>query len=263
MTAKPKLSLTNFLPNHINLFDNKEKNWPLALGLSFIIHLMIIVPSSTLRNRPIIDPGNLMEVKLVAPQKTLTKPSKSSQPPTKPVFKRRVKTKIKKKPATLKKKTVITKESTLAKRKSIPRKKPIQASNKLDEIKKRLARQQDEQKLNNIRERLRRESSPAAQARQASLTQTYQMQLKAWLMRNWHLPEHLLNSGLEATISLTIAANGRLLAQTEEKLSDNLIFNHAMHQAVINATPFPSFPEELNIHQEEFVITFNPNNLKH
>ena len=82
-------------------------------------------------------------------------------------------------------------------------------------------------------------------------------------MRNWHLPEHLLNSGLEATISLTIDASGKLLKQSEEQLSDSPIFNHAMRQAVVNASPFPPFPAGLNIPQEEFVVTFNPNNLKH
>jgi TonB family protein len=80
-------------------------------------------------------------------------------------------------------------------------------------------------------------------------------------MRNWHLPEHLLNSGLEATICLTIAASGTLLSQTEEQLSGNTIFDHAMRQAINNANPFPPFPAELTIPQEEFVITFNPNNI--
>jgi outer membrane biosynthesis protein TonB len=203
-----------------------------------------------------------MEVKLVTPQKSLPKPAKTSQPPSKPVIKRKIKTKINKKPATLKKEKITTKESPLARRKSVPKKKPAPTSSKLTEIKERLARQKDDEKLHDIRQRLRQEASPEAKALQASLTQTYQMQLKAWLMRNWHLPEHLINSGLEATINLTIDAQGKLLAQTEEELSDNPIFNHAMHQAIINATPFPAFPKELNIPQEEFVITFSPNNLK-
>ena len=263
MTAKLRFSLPDFSPTHINhLFDSKERGWPLALCLSLALHIFILLPSSTLKTRPLLDSSNLMEIKLVTPQKMLPKPAKTSQAPSKPEFKRKTKTKLQKKPATLKKQKIIAKESPLARRKSIPKKKPAPTNSKLNKIKERLARQQDAEKLNNIRQRLRQEASPAAKALQASLTQTYQMQLKVWLMRNWHLPEHLLNSGLEATISLTIAANGSLLTQKEEELSDNLIFNHAMHQAIINASPFPAFPEELNISQEEFVITFNPNNLK-
>ena len=203
-----------------------------------------------------------MEVKLVAPEAIPRHQPKPSPPPAKPSFKRKIKTKIKKKPAALKKQKTVVKESPLAKRRSVPKKKPTPTSNKLTEIKERLARQREEQTLNDIRQRLRQESSPAARARQASLTQVYNNQLKAWLMRNWHLPEHLLNSGLETTISLTIDASGQLLAQSEEKLSGNPIFDHAMRQAIINATPFPPFPAKLKIPQEEFVITFDPNNLK-
>ena len=203
-----------------------------------------------------------MEVKLVAPESIPHHQPKPSPPPAKPSFKRKIKTKINKKPATLKKQKTVVKESPLARRRSVPKKKPAPTSDKLTEIKKRLARQREEQKLNDIRQRLRQESSPAARARQASLTQVYNNQLKAWLMRNWHLPEHLLNSGLKATISLTIDTSGQLLEQSEEKLSGNQIFDNAMRQAVINATPFPPFPAELNIPQEEFVITFDPNNLK-
>ncbi len=203
-----------------------------------------------------------MEVKLVTPEPRPRHQPKPSPPPAKPSFKRKVKTKINKKPATLKKPKTIAKESPLARHRSVPKKKPAPTSDKLTEIKNRLARQREEQKLNDIRQRLRQAASPAARAQQASLTNTYNNQLSAWLMRNWHLPEHLLNSGLEATISLTIDASGKLLKQSEEKLSGNPIFDHAMRQAVTNATPFPPFPAELNIPQEEFVVTFNPNNLK-
>ncbi|MEA1922358.1 MAG: energy transducer TonB [Pseudomonadota bacterium] len=198
----------------------------------------------------------------MAPESIPRHQPKPSPPPAKPSFKRKIKTKINKKPATLKKQKTVVKESPLARRRSVPKKKPAPTSDKLTEIKKRLARQREEQKLNDIRQRLRQESSPAARARQASLTQVYNNQLKAWLMRNWHLPEHLLNSGLKATISLTIDTSGQLLEQSEEKLSGNPIFDNAMRQAVTNATPFPPFPAELNIPQEEFVITFDPNNLK-
>lgn len=263
MTAKAKTSSPDLLSDHIFLhFDNHDKGWWLALSLSFILHIVILLPASLPRTRPAFDSADLMKIKLVAPQESPKKTAKPVKKVSPPGFKRKIKTKINKKPKSLKKRKVTAKDSPLARRKSIPKKKPAPANNKLDSIKKRLARQEEEKKLDAIRQRLRQESSPAARARQLSLTQEYQNQLAAWLMRNWHLPEHLLNSGLEATICLTIDASGKLLLQNEEKLSSNPLFNHAMRQAVINASPFPPFPETLNIPQEEFVITFNPNNLK-
>ena len=263
MTAKAKHQLPNLFPVHIiSHFYHHDRGWTLALCISFALHIILLLPSSIPRPRPSLDIGNPIEIKLVTPHNSPHKTVKPVQPATTPKFKRKIKTKINKKPTTLKKTTIPAKKSPLARRKSIPKKKTTPTSDKLNEIKKRLARQKEEEKLNNIRQRLRQESSPAARAQQANLTKNYQNQLAAWLMRNWHLPEHLLNSGLEATISLTIDASGKLLIQTEEKLSDNPIFNHAMRQAVINASPFPPFPKELNIPQEEFVITFNPNNLK-
>ncbi|MCD6534050.1 MAG: TonB C-terminal domain-containing protein [Deltaproteobacteria bacterium] len=244
------------------LFAGKERSFKLALCLSFILHILILIPYPQFKSRPFLNPDNLMEVKLEALKPMPRRQPKPSPPPAKPSFKRKIKTKIKKKPAILKKQKIVAKESPLAKRRSVPKKKSAPANDKLAEIKKRLSQQREAQKLNDIRQRLRQESSPAVRAKQASLTQVYNNQLKAWLMRNWHLPEHLLNSGLEATISLTIDASGQLLEQSEEKLSSNSTFNHAMRQAIVNATPFPPFPAELNIPQEEFVITFDPNNLK-
>lgn len=264
MTAKQRLSLPHLFPDHIlQLLESKERALKLALCLSLTLHILMLLPSPIFKPRPALETGNLMEVKLIAPEPLpRSNQPKLPLPTAKPDFKRKVKTKISKKPAALKKQKTVIKESPLARRRSVPKKKPTPTSDKISEIKKRLAREQEEQKLNDIRQRLRQESSPAARARQASLTQAYQNQLKAWLMRSWHLPEHLLNSGLVSTISLTIDASGKLLIQSEEKLSGNPIFDHAMRQAVINASPFPPFPTELNIPQEEFVITFDPNNLK-
>ena len=273
MTAKSRLSLPHFIPDRLihllglfPLLDSKERALKLALCLSLTIHIIALIPIP--RFKPSPDFANLMEVSLVAP-KTLKQHQSKPPPPVKPSFKAKIKTKIKKKPAALKKQKTVVKKSPLAEHRSIPKKNQTRASDKLAEIKKKLALEREEQKLldekrklDDIRQRHQRELSSTAMIRQAHLTQAYQTQLKAWLMRNWHLPEHLLNSGLEATISLTIDASGKLLEQNEEKLSNNRIFDHAMRQAVINANPFPPFPSELNIPREEFVITFNPNNLK-
>jgi len=253
-------NVSQYIARRIN---GPNRTFKIALGLSLILHALLFMPTLLSKPRKKALPSeNLVEVKL-ATNKPIPKtaPKKEPRKTNKPILKQKRRLKTKKKTAPKKKSRDIAKESTLARRRSKPKKKAPTASNKLDEIKKRLARQQEEEKLNQIRQRHRSNASPAAQARQNSLTQTYNRTLTAWIMRNWHLPEHLLNSGLEATISLTIAASGALLSQTEEELSGNTIFDHAMRQAISNANPFPPFPTELTIPQEEFVITFNPNNI--
>lgn len=261
MTAKLQPQLPHIIPNRfVQLLDSKERALKLALCFSFILHMVMLLPTPRFKS-PWKDSGNLMEVSLVTPKSQPHHQAKSS-PPIKRNLKQKLKAKTKKQPAILKKRPTIAKKSPLAKQRSIPKKNTVQTNEKFEEIKKKLAHEREKQKLDDIRQRLKKETSSAFQVRQAHLTQAYQMQLKTWLMRNWHLPEHLLNSGLEATISLTIDASGKLLEQNEEKLSNNQIFDNAMHQAVINADPYPAFPSELNIPQEEFVITFNPNNLK-
>ena len=262
MLPSPTSKTKNFSRHIVRRINGSNRAFKIALVLSFTLHVLLLLPSllSKSPRRPLPN-ENLVEVKLIAktqkPKATLRKPAQR----IKPTLKRKRKLKRKKKSVPKKKSRKVTKESTLARRRSVPRKKKPETDNKLDEIKKRLAQQQEEKKLDQIRQRLRSSTSPEAKARQSSLTQAYNRTLTAWIMRNWHLPEYLLNSGLEATISLTIAASGALLSQTEEQLSGNAIFDHAMRQAVNNANPFPPFPAELTLPQEEFVITFNPNNI--
>lgn len=263
MSPSARSKAQNISQHIARRINGTNRTFKIALALSFILHALLLMPSllSKPSKRP-LPSENLVEVKFVTNKQTpKTSPKKKIKKTSKPILKHKRKLKTKKKPAPQKKPRDTVKESTLARRRSKPKKKTPAASNKLDEIKKRLARQQEEEKLNEIRQRLRSNASPAAKARQNSLTQTYNRTLTAWIMRNWHLPEHLLNSGLEATISLTITASGTLLNQTEEQLSGNTIFDHAMRQAISNANPFPPFPAELTIPQEEFVITFNPNNI--
>jgi len=263
MTPSAGSKAQNASHHIVRRLNGPNRTFKIALGLSFILHVLLFMPSllSKPRNRA-LPSENLVEIKLVTNKPIpKTAPKKKLQKTDKPILKHKKKLKTKKKKAPKKKSPDVAKESTLARRPSKPKKKTPAAGNKLDKIKKRLARQQEEEKLNEIRQRLRSNTSPEAKARQNSLTQAYNHILTAWIMRNWHLPEHLLNSGLEATISLTISASGALLDQTEERLSGNTIFDHAMRQAISNANPFPPFPAELTIPQEEFVITFNPNNI--
>ncbi len=263
MTSRSKIPFPQTLFNYIDsLFSGPNRVFKITLTISLMLHATIFLPPHLFkpRKRPMLN-ENLLEINLntssLKPKNGASKPEKAT---AKPKLKRKRKLKIKQKPP-LKKSKNVAKESSLARRKTIPKKKNPATSNKLDEIKNRLARQREEDKLNAIRQRIRNSTSPATRAQQASLTQAYNQILTVWIMHNWHLPEHLLNSGLEATISLTIAASGRLLNQNEEQLSGNTIFDHAMRQAIVNANPFPPFPTELTITQEEFVITFNPNNI--
>ncbi len=263
MTPHAKSRAQNVSQYIARRINGPNRTFKIALGLSLILHALLFMPDLLSKPRKSALPDeNLVEVKLVTNKPTpKTVPKKKVRKISKPVLKHKRKLKTKQKTTLKKKSRDIAKESTLARRRSKPKKKTPAVSNKLDEIKKRLARQQEEEKLDQIRQRLQSSASPAAQARQNSLTQIYNRTLTAWIMRNWHLPEYLLNSGLEATISLKIAASGALLSQTEEQLSGNTIFDHAMRQAISNANPFPPFPAELTIPQEEFVITFNPNNI--
>lgn len=263
MTPSPRCKTQNISQYIARRLNGPNRAFKIALGLSLILHALLFMPSLLSKPRKRALPSeNLVEVKLVS-NKPIAKsaPKKKLQKTRKPILKQKRKLKSKKKRVPKKKSRDIAKKSTLARRPSKPKKKTPATDNKLDKIKKRLARQQEEEKLNQIRQRLRSSASPADKARQNSLTQSYNRTLTAWIMRNWHLPEYLLNSGLEATISLKIDASGALLSETEEQLSGNTIFDHAMRQAIKNANPFPPFPAELTIPQEEFVITFNPNNI--
>ena len=120
------------------LFAGKERSLKLALCLSFILHILILIPYPQFKSRPFLNPDNLMEVKLEALKPMPRRQPKPSPPPAKPSFKRKIKTKIKKKPAILKKQKIVAKESPLAKHRSVPKKKPAPANDKLAEIKKRL-----------------------------------------------------------------------------------------------------------------------------
>ncbi len=246
------------------LLNHRDRAFRIALALSVGVHVILFLPANLFKThrRPTLN-ENLVEIKLIPNQKkSPAKKEKPARTTSKPVLKPKRKLKTKKKHIPKKKPREVVKKSSLARRRTLVKKKKPSSSEKLDEIKKRLARQHEEKQLDSIRRRLRESSSPAARTQQAGLTQVYNQTLTTWIMRNWNLPEHLLNSGLEATISLTIAASGKLLAQNEESLSGNPIFDRAMRQAIAHANPFPPFPAELTIPQEEFVITFNPNNIR-
>jgi protein TonB len=249
-------------PNQLS----EKTNWPLALAISLLLHFLLFFPLNHLcRQLQPIESG-LVEVSLIKPAGKPKKPAKSKPQPVKPTKKHKtkphLKAKTKKKPLK-KRRPKVVKKAPLARKKRPPRKHSPATNSQLNKIKKKLARQQEEERLAAIRKRLRNEPSvPISGAQRQNLLATYQQLLKAQLMRHWHLPEPLLKSGLEATVSLTITASGRLVSQQEEKLSGNLIFDNAMRQAIINATPFPPFPAELKLPEEEFVITFNPRELQ-
>ncbi|HDS15687.1 MAG TPA: hypothetical protein ENN66_03580 [Proteobacteria bacterium] len=256
--------ITRFPELYSRLATNSgNRLWYPALGLSLVLHLILMLPLPGFKSRVFLEPDNLFEISLIDPKpkaKPETKPK--TQPAPEPDFKRKTKVNIDKSKTPPKKETKPDKESALAKKPSLPHKKTPPEADQLAPIKERLAQQREEQQLQQIRERLRREADPRNQARQMTLLNDYSAYLTAWLMRNWHLPEHLLNSGLEATISLTLDASGNLLRQKEEKLSGNPLFDSAMRQAVTRSSPFPPFPKELQLLQEEFSVNFNPKNLR-
>jgi len=70
-----------------------------------------------------------------------------------------------------------------------------------------------------------------------------------------------LKEKLTATISLTIDSTGKLLRQNPEKMSGNRLFDDSILKAIKRAAPFPPFPPAMDKAQEEFVITFDPNDI--
>ncbi len=166
-----------------------------------------------------------------------------------------------------KKKRIITANKPTVKKSHIKKIKPAARNKKpdLSNIRRKLAKEEEEKAVNRIKTRLARNKTanpPAA----TSAVGNYQLnryaeQLKAWITDHWQLPELLLKEKLTATVSLTIDSTGRLVRQNLEKMSGNRLFDDSIIKAIKRAAPFPPFPPAMDKAQEEFVITFDPNDV--
>lgn len=167
-----------------------------------------------------------------------------------------------------KKKQIIVAKKPAVKKSSIKKTKPAARSKKpdLSKIRRKLAKEEQEKTVEQIKARLAQNKTanpPAA----ISAVGNYQLnryaeQLKAWITDHWQLPELLLKEKLSATVSLTINAAGNLVKQHPEKMSGNQLFDDSILKAIARAAPFPSFPPAMDKPQEEFVITFDPNDIQ-
>lgn len=173
----------------------------------------------------------------------------------------RKKTTVSKKKHILIAKKPALKKSAIKKRPAARNKKPD-----LTKIRRKLAEEEHKKMIDQIKARLARNKTanpPAA----TSAVGKYQLnryaeQLKSWITDHWQLPELLLKEKLSATVSLTINAAGNLVKQHSEKMSGNQLFDDSILKAIARAAPFPPFPPTMDKTQEEFIITFNPNDIQ-
>ncbi len=227
------------------------------LLLSLVVHLLFLISWPRPRNYGLRDMDRIAVLLMNQPKQ----PSTRKAAPAKKVIPR-------KKSAISKKKRIMVAKKPALKRSSIKKTKPAARSKKpdLSKIRQKLAKEEKKKAVSRIKTRLAQNKTanpPAA----ISAVDNYQLnhyaeQLKAWITDHWQLPELLLKEKLSATVSLTINAAGNLVKQNSEKMSGNRLFDDSILRAIARAAPFPSFPPAMDKTQEEFVITFDPNDIQ-
>jgi len=227
------------------------------LLLSLIVHLFFLISWPRPKNYGHREMDRIAVLLMKQPKQPPTRrtaPAKKVIPRKKSTISKKKRILIAKKPAL--EKSVIKKTKPAARSK-----KPD-----LSKIRRKLAKEEQEKTVEQIKARLAQNKTanpPAA----ISAVGNYQLnryaeQLKAWITDHWQLPELLLKEKLSATVSLTINAAGNLVKQHPEKMSGNQLFDDSILKAIARAAPFPSFPPAMDKPQEEFVITFDPNDIQ-
>ncbi len=224
------------------------------LILSLVIHLLFLISWPRPRSGRFQDISSIT-VELVRQKKPSPArrkvPEKHSIPRKKTTVSKTKRILVAKKPAI--KKTAIRKKRPAA-RKNEP---------DLSQIRRKLAKEKREKAVSQIKNRLAKEK-PVRPTAALSVAGSYQLNryaelLKAKITDNWKLPELLLKEKLTATIAITIDASGRLVSQQPEKMSGNQLFDDSIIKAIARSAPFPRFPPAMSKDQEEFVLTFDPN----
>jgi TonB family protein len=130
-------------------------------------------------------------------------------------------------------------------------------------IRTRLNQEQRQQRLAEIRRDLQpHPQQPAATAASSAAARVflhrYAAQVKRRITDHWHLPEHLSNDTLQATVIMVIDAAGNLESVKLSVSSGNRLFDASVLRAIEASAPFPPLPAHLEIPREEFVIDFDP-----
>jgi len=226
------------------------------LILSLVIHLLFLI------SWPRPKSGRFQNINSIAVQ--LVRQSKPS-----PVHKKAPakKTIPRKKTTISKKKRIIVAKKPTVKKSTIKKPRPAAREKKpdLSKIRQKLAKEKQQKAVSRIKNRLANERPvrPAALSAAGSYQlNRYAEQLKAWITDHWQLPELLVKEKLTATIAITIDASGKLVRQQPEKMSGNQLFDDSIFKAITRSAPFPPFPPAMNKDQEEFVITFDPNDIQ-
>jgi len=226
------------------------------LILSLVIHLLFLISWPRPKSGRFQDISSIT-VELVQQKKPSPAHKKAPAKKTIP----------RKKTTISKKKRIIVAKKPTVKKSTIKKPRPAAREKKpdLSKIRQKLAKEKQQKAVSRIKNRLANERPvrPAALSAAGSYQlNRYAEQLKAWITDHWQLPELLVKEKLTATIAITIDASGKLVRQQPEKMSGNQLFDDSIFKAITRSAPFPPFPPAMNKDQEEFVITFDPNDIQ-
>jgi colicin import membrane protein len=90
----------------------------------------------------------------------------------------------------------------------------------------------------------------------------YQMEVEAWIKRNWSYPIALDKKNLEAVVVLMVKQDGTIMKTRLEKRSASTLFDESVLKAIERSNPLPPFPDSYRKSYEEFEINFNLKDLE-
>jgi colicin import membrane protein len=90
----------------------------------------------------------------------------------------------------------------------------------------------------------------------------YQMEVEAWIKRNWSYPIAMDKKKLEAVVVLMVKQDGAIMKTRLDKRSGNALFDESVLKAVERSNPLPPFPDSYRKSYDEIEITFNLKDLE-
>jgi len=90
----------------------------------------------------------------------------------------------------------------------------------------------------------------------------YQMEVEAWIKRNWSYPIAMDKQKLEAVVVLMVKQDGTIMKTRLEKRSASALFDESVMKAVERSNPLPPFPDSYRKSYDEIEITFNLKDLE-
>lgn len=90
----------------------------------------------------------------------------------------------------------------------------------------------------------------------------YQMEVEAWIKRNWSYPIAMDKQKLEAVVVLMVKQDGTIMKTRLEKRSASALFDESVMKAIERSNPLPPFPDSYRKSYDEIEITFNLKDLE-